>query len=125
MKHLSSLVLAAVLAAGAVACFKDPTEPLRNGPSRIQLTRSSAQLRVGDSLQVEAEVKDDQGNTFDAADAAWTTSNAAIAVVNVDASRIIPYQAVSRAFVRATGTGAAWVFFASHGLKDSLRVNGL
>jgi len=126
MKHLSSIVLAAVVvAAGTVACFKDPTSSLRNGASRILLTRSSVFLNVGDSLSVQAEVKDEQGNTFDASDAVWTTSDATIAVVNPDMTKVIPYNAFSRAFVRATGTGTAWVFFASHGLTDSLQVNGL
>jgi len=125
MKHLSSIVLAAaVLAAGAVACFKDPTSSLRNGASRILLTRSSVFLDVGDSLSVQAEVKDEQGNTFGAADAVWTTSNAAIAVVNPDTTKVIPYNAFSRAFIRATGTGVAWVFIASQGLRDSVQVHG-
>jgi hypothetical protein len=126
MKHLSSIVLAAaVVAAGAVACFKDPTSSLRNGASRIELTRSSAFLNVGDSLAVQAEVKDDQGNTFDLPDATWTTSDAAVAVVNPDTSKFIPYNAFSKAFIRTTGAGQAWVFFASHGLKDSVQVYGL
>lgn len=126
MKHLSSIVLVATLvAAGTVACFKDPTSSLRNGPTRIDLTRSSVFLPVGDSLQVQAEVKDEQGNTFDATDAAWTTSNAAVAVVNADTSRPIPQTAFSRAFIRTTGAGAAWVYFESRGLKDSIQVYGI
>jgi len=126
MKHLSSIVLAAaVVAAGAVACFKDPTSSLRNGASHILLTRSSVFLNVGDSLAVQAEVKDDQGNTFDVPDAAWTTSNATVAVVNADVSKVIPLNVFSRAFIRTTGVGSAWVYFASHGLKDSVQVHGL
>ncbi len=126
MKHLSSIVLAvAVVAAGAVACFKDPTSSLRNGASRVLLTRSSVFLPVGDSLSVQAELKDDQGNTFDVPDATWTSSNPAVAVVNVDASRPIPLHIFSRAFIRTTGAGLAWVYFESHGLKDSVQVYGL
>jgi hypothetical protein len=126
MRHLSSIVLAgAVVAAGAVACFSDPTSSLRNGASRIVLTRSSVFLPVGDSQSVQAELKDDQGNTYDVPDATWTTSNPAVAVVNVDASRPIPLDAFSRAFIRTVGAGAAWVYFESHGLKDSVQVYGL
>ena len=126
MKHLSSIVLAAaVVAAGAVACFKDPTSSLRNGASHILLTRSSVFLNVGDSLSVQAEVKDDQGNTFDAPDAAWTTSDATVAVVNADTSKVIPLNAFSRAFIRTVGAGLAWVYFESYGLKDSVQVYGL
>lgn len=123
MKHLSSIVLAAaVVAAGAVACFKDPTSSLRNGPSQVLLTRSSVFIPVGDSLSVQAEVKDDQGNTFDVADAAWTSSDPAVAVVNADTSRPIPLHIFSRAFIRATGGGDAVVHFTSHGISDSIAV---
>lgn len=127
MKHLSSIVLtAAVLAAGTVACFKDPTSSLRNGASRIIMTRSTVFLNVGgDSLQVQAEVKDDQGNTFDVSDATWTSSNTAVAVVNPTTSQYIPYNALSRAFIHTPAGGMAWVYFESHGLKDSVQVYGL
>jgi len=126
MKHLSSIVLAAALvAAGAVACFKDPTSSLRNGASRILLTRSSVFLPVGDSVSVQAELKDEQGNTFDVPDATWTTSNAAVVVVNADLSKPIPYAAFSRAFVRTTGAGRATVYFAASGLTDSVVVVGI
>lgn len=126
MKHSSSIMLAAaVLALGAVACFKDPTSSLRNGPSRILLTRSAVFLNVGDSLQVRAEVKDEQGNTFTTTDAAWTTSDAQVAVVNPVTTPVIPYDAFSRAFVRAVTAGKATVYFSSHGLTDSLMVVGV
>jgi len=127
MKHLSSIVLtAAVLAAGTVACFKDPTSAARKGPSRIVLTRSTIMLGVnGDSEQVQAELKDEQGNTYDVADAQWTSSNTAVAVVNVDTSQYLPYHALTRAFVHTTGAGRAWVYIETHGIKDSIQVYGL
>lgn len=126
MKHLSSIVLAAVVvAAGAVACFKDPTSSLRNGASRVMLDRSTAFLPVGDSLSVQAELKDGQGNTFGVADAAWTTSDPLVAVVNADTSQTIPEAAFSRAFIRATGGGKAVVHFTSHGISDSVVVYAL
>jgi hypothetical protein len=115
----------AVVAAGAVACFKDPTSSLRNGASRILLTRSSVFIPVGDSLSVQAELKDDQGNTFDMSDAAWTSSDAAVAVVAADVSRPVPFGIFSRAFIRTTGAGSAWVYIESHGIKDSVQVYGL
>ena len=91
MRHLSSIVLAAaVVAAGTVACFSDPTSGGRNGASRIVLTRSSVFLDVGgDSLSVQAELKDDQGNTYDVSDATWTTGDDAVAVVNVQQGQYI------------------------------------
>lgn len=125
MKHLSSIVLAvALIAAGATACFKDPTSSLRNGPNRIELSRSSLFLNVGDSISVQAEVKDAAGNTFDAADATWTSSVPAIIEVN-RAAAVVPFDAFSRAFVKAVAPGLSWVFVASHGLTDSVQVYGL
>ncbi len=127
MKHLSSIVLtAAVLAAGTVACFKDPTSSLRNGPTRIVLTRSSVFLNVGgDSLQVQAELKDEQGNTYDVADATWTSANPAVAVVNIDTSQYIPYKALTRAFIHTVSVAQTKVYVATHGLTDSIQVVGV
>ena len=125
MKHLRLIVLAfAVIAAGATACFKDPTSSLRNGPSRIELTRSSMVLKVGDSLSVQAVVKDDQGNTYDAGDAAWTVDVAAIAAVRKDTTVVIPFNAYTLGFVRgvAAAGGVAIVTVTSHGLTNTVRV---
>jgi hypothetical protein len=126
MKHLSSIVLvAAVVAAGTVACFKDPTSGLRKGATRIELTQSAITLVTGDSLAIQAEVKDAQGNTYDAGTVEWTSGNPAIATVVKDDHTYIPYGAFSKAFVLATADtngGSAYVFAAYGGIKDSLRV---
>lgn len=125
MKHLSSLVLAvALIAAGATACFKDPTSSLRNGPNRIELSRSSLFINVGDSISIQATVKDAAGNTFDAADAVWTSSVPAIIEVN-RAAVTVPFDAFSRVFVRAVAPGLSWVFITTQGLTDSVQVYGL
>jgi hypothetical protein len=125
MKHLSSIVLAvALIAAGATACFKDPTSSLRNGPTRIELSRSSLFVNVGDSISVQAEVKDDAGNAFDAADAVWTSSVPAVIAVT-RAAATVPFDAFSRAFVRAVAPGLSWVYVTTHGLTDSVQVYGL
>jgi hypothetical protein len=125
MKHLRSIVLAvALIAAGATACFKDPTSSLRNGPSLIDLTRSSMFLKVGDSLSVQAVVKDAQGNTYDAGDAAWASDVPAVAVVRKDTTVAIPFNAFSAAFIRGVSTtgGVATVSVTSHGITNQLRV---
>lgn len=125
MKHLRSIVLAvALIAAGATACFKDPTSSLRNGPSLIDLTRSSMVLNVGDSLSVQAVVKDAQGNTYDAGDAAWVSDVPAIAAVRKDTSVTVPFNAFSAAFIRgvAAAGGVATVTVTSHGLTNTIRV---
>lgn len=127
MKHLSSIVLAvAVVAAGATACFKDPTSSLRKGPNRIELTRSAVVLSTGDSLAVQAELKDEQGNTYDAGNVQWATDNAAVATVRVD-STPIPYNAFSRGFVLAASPtgGVAHVTVTSGSISSGFRVLNL
>jgi len=125
MKHLSSVLLAAVLVAASVtACFKDAQDPLRNGATRIELSRNSITLSTGDSLSVQAEIKDGQGNVLNAAGVQWATDNAAIATVRVD-DIPIPGPAFSRAFVLAradTNGGVAHVIVTAAGLTDTVRV---
>ncbi len=128
MKHLSSIVLAAaVVAAGAVACFKDPTSSLRNGATRIEVTRTAMTLVTGDSLSIQAEVKDDQGNSYDAVGLTWTTDNAAVATVASDTSKPIPYGVFAKAFVLAVGPGGgvAHIIATYGGLTSSVRVLNL
>jgi hypothetical protein len=124
MKHLSSVVLAAALvAAGVTACFKDPNADLRNGASRLELNRNAITLRTGDSLAIQAELKDDQGNVLNAAAITWSSDNAAVATVRVD-SIPIPGPAFSRAFVLAVGAagGVAHVTATDGNLTSSFRV---
>jgi len=124
MKHLSSVVLAAALvAAGVTACFKDPTSGLRNGATRIELTRTAITLFTGDSLAIQAELKDEQGNVLNAAGVTWASDNAAVATVRVDAIPI-PGPAFSRGFVLATGAagGVAHITVTGSGLTNTFRV---
>jgi hypothetical protein len=128
MKHLSSIVLvAAVVAAGTVACFKDPTSSLRKGATRIELTQTAVTLVTGDSLAIQAEVKDAQGNTYDAGSVEWTSDNSAVASVVKDAGTYIPYGAFSKAFVLGAGPagGVAHITATSANLTATLRVLNL
>jgi len=121
MKHLSSILLAAALiAAGTTACFTDPTESDMNGPERIDLSRAAVFINQGDSLTVQAEVKDGVGNVFNANDAAWESSDANVAVARKD-TVVIPGGAFSRVFIRAVAAGQAYIRITTNGLTDSLR----
>jgi hypothetical protein len=125
MKHLSSILLAAAFVAGSVtACFKDPTsDSLSNGPSRIELTRSAITLRTGDSLTIEAEVKDAAGNVYSAAGAEWSSGDATIAIARLDTT-LIPGSVFSRAFIRAVaaGGGATNITVTAAGVTNQFRV---
>jgi len=125
MKHPSSIILAvAFVTAAATACFDDPTSSLRNGPNRIELTRTSMLVNAGDSSYVLAVVKDEQGNTFDASDAVWTSSAEGVATVRNDTTVDIPFRGFSKGFIRgvAANGGVATIGVASHGLTAELRV---
>jgi len=122
MKHLSSILLAtALLALGATACFKDPTNPLANGPSRITLSLSSAFIPAGDSVSVTAEIKDDAGNTFSAGDAGWESSVPGVASVRRD-EVVVPGNAFTRAFILAITPGQTIVRITASGITDSVQV---
>jgi len=122
MKHLSSILFAAaLLALGATACFEDPTNPLANGPSRINLDRSSVFISVGDSVSVVAEIKDDAGNTFSAAAAGWESSAPTVATVRRD-TVVIPGNAFTRAFILAVAAGKSYVRITDQGVSDSVLV---
>ncbi|MGD0484570.1 MAG: hypothetical protein ABSB58_07930 [Gemmatimonadales bacterium] len=82
-------------------------------------------LNVGDSVSVRAVVKDEQGNTYDAGDAVWTSSVPAVAAVRLDSTYAIPFDAFSQAFIRAVTPGLSWVFVTTHGLTDSIQVYGV
>ena len=128
MRHLSSIVLAAaVVAAGAVACFKDPTSGLRNGATRIELTRVAATLVTGDSLAIQAEVKDEAGNTYDAGSMQWTSDNPAVAIVRIDSATYVPYGAFSKVFVRGVSPtgGVAHITATYSNLTATFRVLNL
>jgi hypothetical protein len=102
MKQLSSILLAAALvAAGTTACFKDPTSGLMNGPVRIDLARSVVFVNAGDSVAIQAEVKDEAGNVFDASAATWASGDETVAVARKD-TVYIPGGAFSREIGRAS-----------------------
>jgi hypothetical protein len=125
MKHLSPIVLAVVLiGAVATACFDDPTSSLRNGPSRLDLSRSAIFINLGDSLSINAGVKDEQGNVFSAAGTVWESANPAVATARVD-DIVIPNNAFSRAFILGTGAGTTYVRITSQGIRDSVLVTVL
>jgi hypothetical protein len=122
MKQLSSILLAAALvAAGTTACFKDPTSGLMNGPVRIDLARSVVFVNAGDSVAIQAEVKDEAGNVFDASAATWASGDETVAVARKD-TVYIPGGAFSRVFIRGVSGGQTYARITTNGLTDSLRV---
>jgi len=123
MKHLSSILLAAAfVAAGATACFDDPTSDLQNGPAQIQMDRSAVTLRTGDSIRVRAEVKDDAGNVFDAGDATWESADPTVATATKDTA-FVPGGAFTRAYVKGIAPlgGITTITMNSRGVTKTLR----
>lgn len=120
------LITAALVTAGIAGCFSDPTSSLRNGPARIQLTRSAAVVPISDSTLVEARLVDAQGSILPITGASWSTDNAAVADVQVAATQL-PADGSSRAYIRGVATlgGITTVRVTARGVTDSIRVTAL
>ncbi len=128
MKHLGLAVLAVTVAAAiTAACFSDPTSSLRDGPSYIELSRSAVTLNTGDSVSIQALVKDAQGNIYDAVGMEWSSDNPSVAVASVDSSKAIPFNEYSKVFLvaKAAGGGVAHITATFKGLTASVRVLNL
>ena len=125
-RHSVRLLAAAFAVAGLAGCFDDPTSSLRNGPDALDLSRTAMAVTNGDSVQVEAVVRDAQGNPLPATSATWTTDNAAVAVVNLAAIQP-PGGSTTRAYVKATNAVGAvtYVRLTARGVSDSIRVTSL
>lgn len=120
----SGLAVAALVVLGVAACFDDPTSSLREGPALLSLNRTSVTVRFGDSVAVEATLRDAQGNPLSPAGITWTSADPNVAVVNLDAARPIPGDAFSRAIVRgaAANGGVTTVTVSAQGQTASFRV---
>lgn len=127
MELLRVRIATVVVAAAAVAgCFSDPAESLRNGPAQLRLTRTAVVVPIGDSVQVEASVLDDQGNILPADGATWTSDNPAIADVAV-AETQLPASGSTRAYIKGINVtgGITHVRVSVRGVTDSVRVTAL
>jgi len=128
MKHLGLAVLAVTVATAiTAACFSDPTSSLRDGPSYIELSRNAVTLSTGDSVSIQALVKDAQGNIYDAVGMEWTSDNPSVAVASVDSSKVIPFNEYSKVFLvaKAAAGGVAHITATFKGLTASVRVLNL
>lgn len=127
MNRHSVRLLAAVFAvAGLAGCFSDPASSLRNGPVSLTLSRTATAITDGDSLLVEAVVRDDAGNALATTGATWTTDDGNVATVNL-ATTQAPAEGTSRAYIAAKDPNGAvtYVRITVRGLTDSIRVTSL
>ena len=127
MKRQRVRIATAIVAAAALSgCFDDPTSSLRNGPAELRLSRTSAIVPVADSVLVEANVVDEQGNILTAEGATWTSDDPAIAGVNLAAQQL-PANGSSRAYITGVASlgGITTVRVTIRGVSDSIRVVAL
>ena len=83
--HLTWYVVIPILAI-LVACGKDsPVEPPILTPSRIVLSSNSAMLStIGQTIQINATVLDQDNNTISSATVSWSSSSPAVATVGAN-----------------------------------------
>ena len=124
MKRQGTWLIAGIVALLAASCFSDPTDSLHNGPALLQVNRSAVTLINGDSIAVQAEIKDEAGQTIPATDVTWETADPSIADVRVDTDKPAPGAVFTRAFVRGVTNqaGVTTVYVTVNGIKDSVRV---
>ncbi len=125
-RHSVRLLVAALAATGLAGCFDDPTSSLREGPVALDVSRSAMAVTNGDSVQIDAYVRDAQGNPIPATGAVWTTDDATVAEVNLAAVQP-PGDGSTRAYVKAKDPDGAvtYVRVTVRGLTDSVRVTSL
>jgi hypothetical protein len=118
---LFGLVCLGLAGGFATGCTEDPTEAVRGSANRIDATRSYVQVVVGDSVQVIAQVLDEQGNPVPQV-ASVRSLDLAIVTVEVDTS--LTFQPVTSTyfFVKGTGYGTTNVVVAEGDLADTIAV---
>ncbi|MDE0605170.1 MAG: Ig-like domain-containing protein, partial [bacterium] len=109
--HRAFILAAATLSAAlwAYACGDGATEPPPPDPPRpttVTVSPAAAELTaLGATVQLSAEVRDQNGQVMAAATVAWTTDNAPVATV--DASGV----------VTSAGNGSATIMLGAHELS--------
>lgn len=126
MKRLGKVFLATgVVAMAASACFSDPTSDLRNGPSRLNLSRRFVVQNVGDTDQVNVSVLDDQGNalSFEAVSYAPVDPTVATMADLPDSTlRTFPGNTLFKTILIGLGAGTTKIAITAGGVTDSLTV---
>ena len=93
------LLIASAIIPIAAACDEDPSSP-QNDDGSITFSRSSVVFEPGDTLNLSAVVRDEDGDEVPGADVTWTSSDPSI--VTVDQNGQLVAQAFGDARVRAT-----------------------
>lgn len=122
MKRFVTATLAAVVMA---ACFDDPTSDLRDGATRLVLSRTSLVISTGDSIQVQVTALDAQGNQVPVGDVTWVSADPNIAAISGETE--FPGNVYERAFVRGVtfAPGTTTITVTAQGVTDSVRVTVL
>ena len=99
--------VAVLILATLTACGKDsPVAPPAQTPSRITLSSHSATLTtIGQMLQINATVLDQENNVISGASITWSSNNPAVATVS--GSGLVTAVSGGTAQIRATSNGAS------------------
>lgn len=102
----------------AGSCKDDPTEPLRGGPSLLQLEFNYREVIISDSVRVSATVRDGQNNALPEP-VTITSCNTGIVSITPTSAAPLPETAF---FVKGVAYGTTCVAAAASGLTDTMSV---
>jgi len=118
-------LVAGVLALSAAACFNDPASDLRNGPAQVVLSNSFLNLAVNDTVVVNVQVMDGQGNPQSFTNPTYASGDAAvvgIAPLPDTILRTVPGNTLTKAIVYGIAAGTSSVSVTAAGLTGTINV---
>ncbi len=119
------------------ACSGDPTEPLRGDPVALSLNPDVVvPVKDGDSVSVDVQVLDEQGNPLPIENFSIVRSSSASFLTSVNENLdpvfdengdlVVPEERTTAQFyVRATALAAGYVVVSANGLTDSITVRSV
>ncbi len=126
MKRLGKAFLATgMVALVAAACFSDPTSDLRNGPTRLSLSKRFVVQNVGDTDQVNIQVFDDQGNALSFEGVTYAPVDPTVATMAdlPDSNlRTVPGNTIFKSILAGLAAGTTKIAVTAGGVTDTLTV---
>lgn len=126
MKNLGKAAFTVgALAVVAAGCFSDPTSDLRGGPDRLTLSNTVVVQRVGETDQIDIQVKDQQGNSLPFGAPTFTSLDPTIATMAPlpDPTLVtVPGNTLFKSVLTALSSGTTRIVVTADGVSDTVTV---